>query len=428
MSLFRRSGAPLLLVVLQAPSLATAQEPVAPAAAGAAPVDAVAQAESFDDLAAAVTDEPGASAAGSAAATAVTPAPTGGFASAMNPALSAILDVAFAYFSEEDPPERGHHDPKRSGFNWQGLELALNSSVDPYLRLDVHLGFCGEGAHVEEAYATTLALPAGLQARFGKFLTRFGRLNATHMHTWNFADQPFVLGRLFGGEGERGLGAELSLMLPLPWSVELVGSATEASGEDSARSFLGAEERPLESLLDPLYTTALKQFFPLSDDWSLAWGLSANFGPHATGDDHRAEIYGTDLYLKFRPLRRPEPRVVSLHSEWFYRRRQIAGGLLQDYGQFTELLWRFEKRWATAARYELGSPTYDLDGAFALDPLDPAWTNHRHRMSASLSFYPTEFSRFRWQWGGDRVTPERTIVSTFLTAEVSAGAHGAHSF
>jgi hypothetical protein len=99
------------------------------------------------------------------------------------------------------------------------------------------------------------------------------------MHTWNFADQPFVLGRLFGGEGERGLGAELSLMLPLPWSVELVGSATEAAGEDSARSFLGAEERAMDSLLDPLYTTAVKQFFPLSNDWSLAWGLSANFGP-----------------------------------------------------------------------------------------------------------------------------------------------------
>lgn len=428
MPLFRRSRALILFAALPSPSLANAQEQGTPADITAAPVDPIAQAQSFDDLAQAVTDESGATSAGSAAAPAAPPAPTGGFASAMNPELSVILDVAFAYFSEEDPLQAGHHDPKRTGFNWQGLELALSSTVDPYLRLDVNLGFCHEGAHVEEAYATTLALPAGLQARFGKFLTRFGRLNATHMHTWNFADQPFELGRLFGGEGERGLGVELSMLLPLPWTLELVGSATEASGEDSARSFLGAEERAMESLLDPLYTTAVKQFFPLTDDWSLAWGLSANFGPHATGDDHRTEIYGTDLYLKFRPLRRPEPRVVSLHSEWFYRRRQLPGALLQDYGQFTELLWRFEDRWATAARYELGSPTYDLAGGVTVDPLDPEWTNSRHRMSASLSYYPTEFSRFRWQWGSDLVSPDRRIVSTFLTAEVSAGAHGAHSF
>ena len=152
------------------------------------------------------------------------------------------------------------------------------------------------------------------------------------------------------------------------------------------------------------------------------------FGPNATGEDNRTDIYGTDLYLKFRPLDRPEPRVVSLHSEWFYRRRQLPGALLQDYGQFTELMWRFAPRWATAARYELGSPTYDIGGTRVVDPLDPEWLDPRHRTSASLTFYPSEFSRFRWQWGCDLPEPERAIWSSFLTAEISVGAHAAHSF
>ena len=351
----------------------------------------------------------------------------GSSASAMNPAISAILDVAAAYFSD-DPPPGGHHDPHETGFSVQQLEIAMSGSVDPYLRFDANLVFCHGGAEIEEVYGTTLALPAGLQARFGQFLTRFGRANATHPHTWNFADQPFELTRLFGGEGERGVGVELSMVLPLPWSVELVASATEASGEGSTRSFLGEDERPMESLLDPLYTTALKQFFALSNDWSLAWGLSANFGPNATGDDHRTEIYGTDLYLKYRPLARPVPPVVSLHSEWFYRHRQVEAGSLRDFGQFTEVLWRFARRWATAARYELGSPTWDGAGEVAFDPLDPDWTETRHRASTSVSFYPTEFSRFRWQWGSDLPHPPHTIWSTFLTAEIAVGAHGAHSF
>ncbi|MBN2194942.1 MAG: zinc-regulated TonB-dependent outer membrane receptor [Polyangiaceae bacterium] len=438
-----RGRAPLLAVTILFPiSTAAAQDPASPASepangtgppapsSGFAPArtDAASGAESFDELELMVATEPGAPPSGSPRDSAPPLVTGGGLASALNPAISAILDVAFAYFSEDEPLQAGHHDPKRTGFNWQGLELSLSGSVDPYLRFDAHLGFCHEGAAVEEAYATTLALPGGLQARFGKFLTRFGRLNSTHMHTWNFADQPFELSRLFGGEGERGLGAEVSVVLPLPWSVELVGSATEAHGEGSTRSFLDEEERPMESFLDPLYTTAIKQFFALSNDWSLVWGLSANFGPNASSDDHRTEIYGTDLYLKFRPLHRPEPRVVSLHSEWFYRRRELPGVVLRDYGQFTEVLWRFARRWATAARYELGSPAFDAEGTVLSDPLDPEWMDTRHRTSTSVSFYPTEFSRFRWQWGSDLPHPHQAIWSTFFTAEVSLGAHGAHAF
>ena len=56
------------------------------------------------------------------------------------------------------------------------------------------------GVEVEEAYLTTLALPANLQVRASQFLTRFGRLNSTHPHAWDFTDQPLVNGRFFGGE------------------------------------------------------------------------------------------------------------------------------------------------------------------------------------------------------------------------------------
>ncbi len=176
--------------------------------------------------------------------------------------LSGVLDFAGAYFSTDEPLESGAHDPNHTGFNLQQFEVSLGGAVDPYFRLDSHIVFAEEEIDLEEAYATTLGLPLGRRLCFGKFLTRFGRMNATHLHTWEFVDQPFELGRLFGGEGSRGLGVELSVLLPLPWSIELVASATEATGEESARSFYGAEDPEIDSPSDLLYTTAIKLILP----------------------------------------------------------------------------------------------------------------------------------------------------------------------
>jgi hypothetical protein len=258
------------------------------------------------------------------------PAPATGAASAaasnLNPDLAVITDLALAAFSNEAPLQTGGHDPRKNGFNLQQLELSIRKAVDPYFRFDGNIVFSQFGVEIEEAYATTLALPASLQLRAGQFLTRVGRLNATHPHAWDFVDQPFVIGRLFGAEGNRGLGLELSYLTPLPWYVELVGSLTDAAGEATARSFHGAQDLGVFSPLDLQATLAAKQFFPLSDDLSLAWGLTAALGPNATGHRNRTDIYGSDLYLKYRPITTGSHTVIALQAEWFYRRRQVPRG------------------------------------------------------------------------------------------------------
>jgi hypothetical protein len=347
----------------------------------------------------------------------------------MNPDLSLILDVAAAYFSEDGRFQTGAHDPVKTGFNLQQLELSAGAAVDPYLRFDANLVFSLFGVELEEAYATTLELPLGLQARFGQFLTRFGRMNRFHPHAWDFVDQPFSIGRVFGAEGNRGLGVEVSWLLPLPWSVELIGSALNADGEGTMRSFYGARDLGISSVRDFTYVTALQQFFPLSDDWSLAFGVSGAFGPNSTGRANRTDVYGTDLYLKYRPITRRSSTVVALTSEWFYRRRQIPGDLLQDLNGYSSLLWKFSERWGVAARYEYGSPSYGEDGRVSsAEPLDPEWTRSRHRVSQNLTFWPSEFSRFRLQVGRDMPGTREPVWSVFLAAEIVAGAHGAHAF
>lgn len=347
----------------------------------------------------------------------------------MNPDLSFTADVALGWFSTKEALQTGGHDPRKTGFTLQQLEMSVQKAVDPYFRLDAFVVFSQFGVEVEEAYATTLSLPWKLQMRIGQLLTRFGRLNPTHPHAWDFVDQPFALGRLFGAENNRGLGLELSYLTPLPWYVEVVASSTDAAGEASARSFFGGQDLGVLTPLDFQHTLAIKQFFALADDWSLAWGVSAASGPNPTGHDNRTNIFGTDLYLKYRPITFGSYTTVALQTEWFYRRRQVPEDVLQDVNGYAYLTWRFARRWGAGVRYEYGSPAWDREGRIGNDYLDPFWTDHRHRASADVTFWPTEFSRVRLQGSSDVLGWERKANwAAFLAFEFTVGAHGTHSF
>ncbi|WP_228565519.1 zinc-regulated TonB-dependent outer membrane receptor [Myxococcus sp. AB036A] len=360
------------------------------------------------------------------------PAPSSGVLGAvqsLNPDLSFILDASLAAFSAEEPLQSGGHDPTKTGFNFQQLEMSVGAAVDPYFRFDANIVFSQFGVEVEEAYATTLDLPLNLQVRAGQFLTRFGRINPTHPHSWDFVDQPFMLGRIFGGEGNRGLGVEASWLAPLPWFVEVIGSATDAAGGATARSFFGDRNLGVRTPLDFQLTGAVKQFFPLSDDTSLLWGVSYATGPNSTGHRNRTDVFGTDVYIKFRPVTAASNTVVALQAEAFYRRRQVPNDVLQDVGGYAQVLWKFAQRWGTAMRYEFGTAAYDGLGNKAVDFLDPEWMDMRQRISANVTFWPSEFSRIRLQGAAD--APEwrdETDFSAFLQLEVLVGAHGAHLF
>lgn len=356
-------------------------------------------------------------------------APPGAGLQSLLPDLALVADFALAVFSDREHLQTGGHDPSENGFNLQQLELSISGKVDPYFRFDSHIVLGLFGVEVEEAYATTLELPVGLQVRAGQLLTRFGRINPTHPHAWDLVDQPFALGRVFGGEGNRGLGLEVSWLAPLAWYVEFVASGTMAAGEATSRSFFGANDLGVESPLDLENLLAVKQFFPLSDAWSLLAGISAATGPSSTGRDNRADVFGVDLYLKYRPLVGPEGTVVSLQTEWIYRQRQVPGDRLRDLSGYAQLFYRFAPRWGAALRFELGTPAIGEDGEPAADPLDPDWSALRHRTSAALTFWPTEFSRLRVQASLD--VPkwrDEPVYAAFLAAEVGVGAHGAHSF
>lgn len=422
-----------LAIAIAIPSLAHAQpaptpnpDP-APPAGDAPPPEPPGAGSGSDTTDADLADVEAALGADSAAVAKAAPAPAPAAASSMNPDLSFIADFAFAAFSQDANLEDGDHDPHENGFNLQALELAASKAVDPYFKFNANLNFGADGVEIEEAYATTLDLPYNLQARAGQFLTQFGRINSTHPHTWDFADSPFAMTRVFGGEGNRGVGAELSYLTPLPWYAEVVGSITDPRGEGTNRSFLGASEDKLAHPWSVEAVLAAKQFFELSDNWSLLWGLSYATGPNPTGERTRTNLVGSDVYLKYRPVTFGSDTIVSLQSEIIYRRRQTPGGVLADATGYAQLFWRFAHRWGAGARYEFGGASSGPSGV--ADDLDPAWTGARQRVAASLTFWPTEFSRLRAQAQLDHPSwMTDPIYAAFLTLELSVGVHGAHKF
>ena len=360
---------------------------------------------------------------GSAASAPVQTVPPG--ANAMNPAIALILDTALAWFSIDDVSQMqgGAHDPSRTGFTFQQLEMHVSASVDPYFSLTANLVFSQFGVEIEEAFAKSLGLPGGLQLRAGQFLSRFGRVNPTHPHAWAFSDQPIALSRFFGGEGNRGLGAEVSWLAPTPWMLELIASVQMPEGECCTRSNLGGLAFEVNGPEDLLYTVALKQFYDLGPDWGLSWGLSAQFGPASTGLGNRSEIYGTDLYLRYRPVSNPDRMALSLHFEFFLRGRQFPGTSRIDYATLTQLIYTIDPRWEVGLRHE-----YLL--ALEDDPLDPEQEGDRHRTSAQVTFRPSHFSRVRLQGNWDRADwrQPRDAFGVILAVEFLIGAHGSHDY
>lgn len=341
--------------------------------------------------------------------------------SAINPEIGLTLDVSAAWFSDT-PMQLGAHDPMRTGFTFNQLELSFAANVDPYFLFRANLVLSQFGVEVEEAYAQTTSLPGRIQIKAGQFLNRFGRLNPTHPHAWSFLDQPLVNGKFLGGEGNRGVGAELSWLAPTPFYLELVGSVMHPEGDCCARSFDGGEHGEVRSFGDFLYLLSAKSLFAFGPSWSLSWGLNALLGPNMTGHGNRTEIYGTDLYLRFKPVRSTSYSAFSLQAELMHRRRQVPDDLLVDNGFYAQAVWNISRRWETGVRYE-------WVGGLDADTLDPEWIGARQRLSLQGTLYPSHFSRVRLQANYDAPAwRDDPIWALMLGLEFNVGAHGAHNF
>ena len=348
--------------------------------------------------------------------------------------------------------EVGDHDPQQRGFNLRNHELALSGAVDPYFEGFAYIifkldNFNETDTEVEEAFLQTTSLSSGLQLRAGQFFTPFGRGNPMHPHTWDFVDAPLPGGRFLGPDGLRGAGAQVAWLAPWPWYSQFMMAMQEGRG-GTAYSFRNPGDddgiffnrpiidRDVHGLSDFVWTGRWENSMDLSLTQTVVLGASLAHGPNNTGAETSTQLYGIDLFYKWKPDNAfggwP---FFKWQTEIFWRRYEAGRGagdefpvaeIFHDWGLYTQLVWGFANRWTAGLRADWLENT---DSTFTAD----LTRQDRTRASAALTWYPTEFSKLRLQYNHDWLRADNfhaadSADSIFLQTEFVLGAHGAHKF
>ncbi len=343
-----------------------------------------------------------------------------------------------------------------NGFNLNYAELVLSSSVDPFFTMDGVFHFSEHGVEIEELYFTSTALGNGLRAKGGKFNSNFGYLNEQHHHSWSFNDMPLVYEAFLGMHGINEKGLQLQWTAPtstyLMLGVEVLqGENEQMFGNSSMHlSELNATNTDIESQSAPsLYIAYAKTSFDIEDTTILA-GLSYASGssaidhsedeesPHVFSGD--SKLYGADLVVKHYF---DSYSSLTWQSEWLYRDMDgIQSGInpttgavtaeiklqKEQAGIYSQLIYGVNRNWKAGLRYDtIYQNDVTKNGVADAQPTD------LDKYSAMLEYSTSEFARFRLQYNQNEALynedgNKESVSTIILQANISIGAHGAHSF
>lgn len=356
-----------------------------------------------------------------------------------NPNISLILDtrVYSSNLSNDELASRGISGYTASGlemikgFNFDSAELGIFSAVDPFFNLYSNIPFSAEGVNVEEAYVVSTELPAGLQAKIGRFKSNITRLDAMHPHAWDFTDIALPYRAFLGTEGLGGEnGIQLTYLADLPFYLLL-----------GAESFQG--ENPLvlggQAWSGPqAYTGFIKTSLETSDLSTLYFGPWVLTGQTKTdqvvpGETliGRSTLSGLEAVWKWKPY---AAIALTLQGEYMYLHQEggleatdgtSPGVLRTQDGAYVQAVYQWYQ-YLFGARYDrlaLASDRFEENGV-QQDLGDVPW-----RATVNCTFVPDHFTNIRLQYTYDNSARNgqinREIMLQFL---FTIGAHPAHTF
>lgn len=313
-------------------------------------------------------------------------------------------------------------DNDHDGFQLQEAEIQFSADVDAYFRAEAtfaihqeHHEEDGGGDHEEHAYAfepeeifaETISIPA-VTVKLGKFYTQFGKYNMVHTHAQPFIYRGAVQEYMFGEEGLNEAGIGLSYMLPLSWFSDFTVQFIQPTNEELFHE-------------DPhsIATVAnLKNLWDLSESLTLEWGLSGLYYNHKSaesGPRNRSTVLGTDVTLKWKPVKKGKYSSFVWSTEFIHKDVQ-GENEVKNGGVSTFFRYQLAQRWFAQAQYEFLGLMKDESIA------------DQNIYTGLVAFVPTEFSSVRLQYddihdGEDR--PERRLS---LQLSFSIGAHPAHVY
>ncbi len=322
-----------------------------------------------------------------------------------NPNISVVGDLRSSYHSEL----KRHID-----FSFDEAEFSFQSVVDPYARADFFVSFgkdpsTGEyEAEIEEAYVTSLDLPAHLQLKAGKFRSALGRINPIHPHALPFVDLPIAYVNYFGDEGLNDEGISLSWLVPNPFDFyqELTFEAT--AGPVNSPSFH-------RSSLDKYFLLAhLKNFWDLTENSTLELGLTGMTGENPNSST--TTMGAVDITYKWKPLRFNTYQSLVWQTEAFFSNaKDPVADDVSSWGMYSFLTYQLEKRWFLTGRFDYSNfPT-------SSSAVERAY-------SATLGWYATEFQKIELEGKTTTSNFQDQYQQAMLRWIFVIGAHGAHAY
>ncbi len=331
------------------------------------------------------------------------------------PEIGAVADTVFTSTSTKADQSGANRLSLRE------LELVLGSNVDPYSRLDATISFSDEdNPSLEEAYLTRFDLPFETTARLGKFKPKVGKVLGTHRDSLDTVDEPIVIQRYFGTEGMNKSGLDFTKTLNLPWPVtqQVAFGVLEGGNGENGTAF-GTTRRA------PTLYGHLKNYIDLSDTSGLEIGFSPMIGSGGDEPGFDAQVLGADMTLTQHvgPI-----QTVKWQNEVFNLNRRKTTGIdtnndgIPDvkvdgnlWGAYSLLDYHFHPQWSAGFRYDYvqlvnNNPT-----------INPH--NNDNGETGYLTFYQSEFARWRLQYQHLRLATGKDDNTVYLQGTFAIGDH-----
>ena len=268
----------------------------------------------------------------------------GGGKNYMNISFDGMFALAGSTARDLDHIEVGDHDPQQRGFNARNIELAFDGAVDPYFEGFANIVFKLDNdneteVEVEEAFMQTTNLPFGLQLKGGQFFAAFGRINPTHPHTWDFADDPLGARsfartrRIAWGRRANFLDVAYAVVFPTHFRRR----RTDAAAPDflfaiqATMAFSSIAKQPIEkcevSRISSGFRAGRIRLISARRRW--CWReFPARSVRTKPGANSRTQIYGGDLFYKWKSAHAEGGfPFVKWQTEVMYRRFEAGRGV-----------------------------------------------------------------------------------------------------
>jgi hypothetical protein len=305
----------------------------------------------------------------------------------------------------------GDNPEGRAPAELQEAELALEAFIDPYAKGKFFISMGPDRIDVEEGYAQFVALPWGITAKAGKTKATFGKANTWHTHVRPWVDQPLMVTHFLGAEGLADVGVSVSKDIPNPFNAFI-----EATGEVYSGNVDQAFGRVNQN--DLFYNAHLKFFRDITENSNVEVGTSWARGtlpPTSAGlDAGHNRLSAVDVTYRWKPLSRSIYNSFIARFEGLANRRGDFDRTL--YGYYASGDYQLAQRWFTGVRLDYADRIVGLDRF-----------NDR-ALSATLTFWPSEFSQLRGQLRRTKLGDGPTFNEVLLQLQFSIGAHGAHTF